>query len=160
MARKGELRELGGVLRTVAIAAFAATLGCSGGGLQPRDDAAGAGGMGAAGGAGGGTGGAAGGAGGTDAGADGPDENGCCPPDPVMSGCTHLGGYSANGRCDAACDFFCSTNWRIENDAHGCPEWRYDLRQPMPGETPYCFPLPDGGGSDRPDATPDAPQGE
>jgi hypothetical protein len=158
------MKERGGTLGIVAIAALAAALGCSSSGvLQPPDGAAGAGGGGGgAGGASGGAGGAgggAGGAGGTDGGTDGPDEHGCCPPDPVMSGCMHIGGYSPNGSCGVTCDFFCATNWRIENDAHGCPAWRYDLRQPLPGETPFCFPQPDGGGPERPDATPDASEG-
>lgn len=56
------------------------------------------------------------------------------------------GGYSTQGRF-LICDFFCSTNWRIENDSHGCPAWRYDTRAPASGESPICFPLLDGGQS-------------
>jgi hypothetical protein len=74
-----------------------------------------------------------------------PDRNGCCPPDPTMSGCTHLGGYSPGG-CRETCDFFCSTNWRIERDTHGCSTWRYDTRAPQPGENQACLPALDGGG--------------
>ena len=74
----------------------------------------------------------------------GPDENGCCPPDSTMSSCMHLGGYSPGG-CSATCDFFCSTNWRMETDTHGCSGWRYDTRSPLPGENLACFPVPDGG---------------
>jgi hypothetical protein len=52
-----------------------------------------------------------------------------------------LGGYGPQG-CYIACDFWCSTNWRVEPDAHGCPAWRYDFRSPAPGEDPNCFPIP------------------
>ena len=73
-----------------------------------------------------------------------PDAGVCCTPDPVVTGCMNLGGYSTQG-CFVTCDFFCSTNWRMENDSHGCAIWRYDTRAPAPGEGPTCFPLPDGG---------------
>ncbi len=82
-----------------------------------------------------------------------PDLKGCCPPDPVMSSCMALGGYSPQG-CGRTCDFFCSTNWRIEDDSHGCPTWRYDTRSPGPGENLACLPTP-GSGSDAADSGPD-----
>jgi len=115
-------------------------------------DGGGGGGAGGTVGAGGGVGGVgAAGAGGGASGAGGggwpmhqADSNGCCPPDPTMTGCMYLGG-AAPGGCYILCDFFCSTNWRIENDSHGCPGWSYDLRAPLPGETPLCFPQPDAG---------------
>jgi len=74
-----------------------------------------------------------------------PDRRGCCLPDPTMSSCMDLGGYSPQG-CGSTCDFFCSTNWRIEDDSHGCPTWRWDLRASRPGEDLLCFPRPDAGG--------------
>ena len=79
----------------------------------------------------------------------GPDDNGCCPPDLTMNSCMHLGGYSPGG-CLQTCDFFCSTNWRMEKDAHGCVGWRYDTRAPEPGENLMCWKAPGGGdaGSD------------
>jgi len=83
-------------------------------------------------------------------GGSGPDDNGCCPPDPTVNSCMHLGGYSPGG-CQAVCDFFCSTNWRLETDAHGCSRWRYDTRAPLPGENLACFPAPDGGADAGPD---------
>jgi hypothetical protein len=51
----------------------------------------------------------------------------CCPPDPIPTSCMHLGGSPSNGTCYETCDFWCSTNWRTEPDAHGCPMWRYDI---------------------------------
>jgi hypothetical protein len=55
----------------------------------------------------------------------------CCPPDPTHNnGCMHLGGAAQGGMCWETCDFWCSTNWRIEPDAQGCPEWRYDSNGP------------------------------
>jgi hypothetical protein len=57
-----------------------------------------------------------------------------------------VGGYSTHG-CSVTCDFFCSTNWRIENDSHGCPTWRYDTRAPTSDEGPGCFPRLDAGRS-------------
>lgn len=61
----------------------------------------------------------------------------CCPRDTVQSGCMNLGGPSANG-CFKSCDFFNSTNWRVERDATGCEVWRYDM---MPIDAGH----PDGG---------------
>ena len=75
-----------------------------------------------------------------------PDIRGCCRPDPSMNSCMVLGGYSPQG-CAVTCDFFCSTNWRIETDSHGCRVWRYDTRSPLPGENLACFPQPDAGAS-------------
>jgi hypothetical protein len=83
-------------------------------------------------GAGGGTGGqfsdygGATGTGGQDAGPGG-DAEFCCPPDASISGCMHLGGVSSGGACYLTCDFWCSSNWRIQQDSHGCPVWRYDF---------------------------------
>jgi hypothetical protein len=115
------------------------------GGIGPQGD--GGRGVGGAGGSGGigpqGDGGGPGGA--TGFGGGGGGSSGfCCPPDAVPSGCMHIGGYSA-AACPVTCDFWCSTNWRIVNDAHGCPMWRYDTRAPAPGENSVCFPLPDAG---------------
>ena len=67
-----------------------------------------------------------GGVGGSDAGT-GNDALFCCPPDPTVTGCMHLGGASEGGGCYLTCDFWCSSNWRIENDPHGCPAWHYDF---------------------------------
>ena len=59
-----------------------------------------------------------------------------------------LGGYSPEA-CYVVCDFFCSTNWHLEPDAHGCPIWRWSIRSPAPGESSTCFPgldaMPDRG---------------
>ena len=64
-------------------------------------------------------------------GGSGTDAVVCCPPDPTHNnGCMHLGGASQGGMCWETCDFWCSTNWRIEPDAQGCPEWRYDSNGP------------------------------
>jgi hypothetical protein len=68
----------------------------------------------------------------------------CCPRDPEMSGCLHLGGANVSG-CFKTCDFYCSTNWRVELDEQGCSVWRYDHRAPAPGETLACQPDRDGG---------------
>jgi hypothetical protein len=76
------------------------------------------------------------GTGGGDAGSP-PDAEFCCPPDSYPSGCMHLGGQSYGGMCYVACDFWGSSNWRIETDAHGCPYWRYDYGGAcMP---PFCI---------------------
>ncbi len=72
-----------------------------------------------------GTGGA--GAGGAGAGGVGGQPVICCPPDPVPSSCMHLGGAAINGMCYEVCDFYGSSNWRIETDDQGCPFWRYDI---------------------------------
>ena len=64
------------------------------------------------------------GVGGQDGGAT--DAEFCCPPDSQPNGCMHLGGQSYLGQCPETCDFWGSSNWRIETDAHGCPHWRYD----------------------------------
>ncbi|MFM2419844.1 MAG: hypothetical protein RL385_4567 [Pseudomonadota bacterium] len=64
----------------------------------------------------------------------------CCPPDKTTAGCMHLGGTNrGDNSCNATCDFFCSTNWRIETNEDGCAEWRYDLRAPTPDENASCF---------------------
>jgi hypothetical protein len=78
-----------------------------------------------------------------DAGGDAPA---CCPPDPgpVFGGCVHLGGMNRY-QCHAVCDFWCSTNWRIERDEGGCEVWRMDYRKPAPGENDLCFPGGDAG---------------
>jgi hypothetical protein len=68
----------------------------------------------------------------------------CCPRDETMSGCMRLGGVNAIG-CFVTCDFYCSTNWRVEVDEFGCERWSYDLRKPAPGENMECFRLPDAG---------------
>ena len=57
-----------------------------------------------------------------------------------------MGGTNENdgASCARTCDFFCSQNWRIEKDANGCDEWKFDVRQPAPGEGPQCNPLDAG----------------
>lgn len=75
-------------------------------------------------------------------GASNPD--GCCPPDPTPSGCMQLGGAKAANGCSAACDFWCSTNWRIEQDDKGCGIWRFDTRAPAAGENSSCLPVSAG----------------
>src|SRR5262245_8501219 len=77
-------------------------------------------------------------------GGSGPDVNGCCPPDPMVTTCMALGGYSPGG-CAKTCDFYCSTNWRMETDEHSCPIWRYDIRTPQPGENQACMRALDAG---------------
>jgi hypothetical protein len=75
----------------------------------------------------------------------GPDAVVCCPPDPQPTGCTNLGGASLTGQCYTSCDFFGSSRWRIENDAYGCPVWRYDVTggcSPDSAAPKMCF---DGG---------------
>lgn len=62
----------------------------------------------------------------------------CCPIDTSPTGCTNLGGANRHG-CYVTCDFYCSTNWRVEPDDRGCPLWKYDVRKPKPGETDTCF---------------------
>jgi hypothetical protein len=74
-----------------------------------------------------------------------PDANGCCAPDQTQSGCMDLGGSAMEGGCFKSCDFWCSTNWRIEKDQKGCDVWRYDMRAPGPEETSLCGPKPDAG---------------
>jgi hypothetical protein len=32
----------------------------------------------------------------------------------------------SGGACYLTCDFWCSSNWRIQQDSPGCPVWRYD----------------------------------
>jgi hypothetical protein len=91
---------------------------------------------------------------GGEAGADGPaaspDSTGdgpvCCPRDnpSFFGGCINLGG-SKRGQCLPVCDFWCSTNWRVEVDDQGCEFWHMDYRLPAPGENMLCFPVPDGG---------------
>jgi hypothetical protein len=73
-----------------------------------------------------------------EAGTDGPR---CCPRDPTMGFgvCSNLGGANRFG-CFATCDFWCSTNWRVEVDDQGCEFWAMDYRQPKPGENRMCFP--------------------
>jgi hypothetical protein len=53
------------------------------------------------------------------------------------------GGSRAKFGCSTECDFFCSTNWRVEEDENGCDVWRYDVRAPEPDENAYCFPKRD-----------------
>jgi hypothetical protein len=51
----------------------------------------------------------------------------CCPRDPQISSCMNIGGAPMLGECHQTCDFRCSTNWRVDTDAHGCEYWRYDV---------------------------------
>jgi hypothetical protein len=63
----------------------------------------------------------------------------CCPPDKSPNGAdVRLGGFSYGGSCGVTYDFYCSTNWRIEHDEHGCQVWNYDTRKPAPGEDEWC----------------------
>lgn len=64
----------------------------------------------------------------------------CCPRDSVVSGCMNLGGARSDGLCGEACDFWCSTDWRVEKDESGCEVWRYSVRSPTPDENTACFP--------------------
>jgi hypothetical protein len=51
----------------------------------------------------------------------------------------HLGGASVDGTCSVTCDFFGSSNWRIEKDAQGCSIWRYDTGGACAGDgSPFC----------------------
>jgi hypothetical protein len=70
----------------------------------------------------------------------------CCPRDATQSGCMNLGGSSAGGQCYKTCDFWCSTNWRVEKDDNGCEVWNYDYAPSQSGD-PYC-----GAGPALPDA--------
>jgi hypothetical protein len=81
---------------------------------------------------------------GGDAGLTSPEAPYCCPRDTVVSGCTHLGGVNEFG-CAATCDFWCSTNWRVEIDTFGCERWAMDYRKPGPGENMVCLPQADAG---------------
>lgn len=72
------------------------------------------------------------------------DAGECCPRDQVQSGSMNLGGYSETG-CHRTHDFWCSTNWRVEKDEHGCEVWRSDRISPAPGENAQCMRIPDAG---------------
>jgi hypothetical protein len=74
---------------------------------------------------------------------------GCCPISDPGNGCVNLGGAGQGAACAPACDFWCSTNWRVETDDAGCQVWNYDTRSPGPGENQYCMLVDagDGGGS-------------
>ena len=74
-----------------------------------------------------------------------PDAAFCCPRDTVLSGCMHLGGVDEIG-CLAICDFWCSTDWRVETDKYGCERWEMDYRMPAPGENMECVPEGDADG--------------
>lgn len=63
----------------------------------------------------------------------------CCPLDSAPSSCMNLGGPAYDGQCVQTCDFWCSTNWRVE-EYNGCDRWVYGTRSPEPGETEYCMP--------------------
>lgn len=62
----------------------------------------------------------------------------CCARDVKQSGCMNLGGPASSG-CVTSCDFWCSTNWRVERDSSGCEVWRYNVRSPQPGEDAHCL---------------------
>lgn len=63
----------------------------------------------------------------------------CCPRSPGVSGCMQLGGSSdQSSGCTVICDFFCSENWHVVKDQHGCEAWTYSLRQPAAGEDFLC----------------------
>ena len=59
-----------------------------------------------------------------------------------MSGEMVIGGYTEDGHCFRLYDFFCSENWRVETDDHGCEVWRSELRAPRKGENAECQPMP------------------
>lgn len=69
------------------------------------------------------------------------DGDACCPRDTAQSGSMRLGGPAASG-CFVTHDFWCSANWRVERDEHGCEVWRYDVRAPGPDETSFCMAKP------------------
>jgi hypothetical protein len=71
-----------------------------------------------------------------------PDAPFCCPRDTAMAGCLYIGGVNNSG-CYLHCDFWCSTNWRVEIDMWGCERWAYDYRPPAPGENMQCLPETD-----------------
>ena len=78
-----------------------------------------------------------------DADSGGPDDKGCCPADSATSGCMHLGGWAGDAgasACVQTCDFWCSTDWKLDTDTHGCAVWTYKIRQPGPCETALCLP--------------------
>jgi len=51
----------------------------------------------------------------------------------------NLGGSrNNNASCATACDFFCTSNWRVEKDENGCEVWRYDVREPPPENAVDC----------------------
>jgi predicted small lipoprotein YifL len=85
----------------------------------------------------------------TDADASADDGPRCCEPGPGPASCLDLGGAKNKFGCFVVCDFWCSTNWRLELDDRGCPAWRMDYRKPAPGESELCFPDADA-------STPDA----
>jgi hypothetical protein len=49
-----------------------------------------------------------------------------------------MGGPEVDGMCIETCDFWCSTNWRIETPESGCETWVYDTREPTEGEDDLC----------------------
>jgi len=67
---------------------------------------------------------------------DGKTDGDCCPRDVELSGCMRLGG---SGTCGETCDFWCSENWRVEDDSQGCEKWVYDVRAPRSGENVSCM---------------------
>jgi len=83
------------------------------------------------------------------AGADVPrDETTCCPRDLTMSGCMHLGGSSNQMfGCTLMCEFYCSENWHVVKDQHGCESWVFSIRKPVAGENLRCMPDHDAGPS-------------
>ncbi len=68
----------------------------------------------------------------------------CCPRDKVMGWGFRLGGASI-GQCSKVFELYCTTNWRVERDAHGCELWVSDTRNPVPGENGQCIPDLDAG---------------
>jgi hypothetical protein len=72
-----------------------------------------------------------------------PDAPYCCPRSTIIQGCMRLGGV--NMGCGFTCDFWCSTNWRVEIDQYGCEFWARDYRKPAPGEDAQCLPASDAG---------------
>jgi hypothetical protein len=79
----------------------------------------------------------------------GGDQGRCCPHPPLdaLSGCMFLGGPATRG-CVKTCDFWCTTNWRVEVDVQGCEELRFDHRTPAPGENLQCLRPFDAGRDD------------
>jgi hypothetical protein len=76
------------------------------------------------------------------------DNTTCCPRDLTMSGCMHLGGSSDQAfGCTLMCEFYCSENWHVVEDQHGCESWVFSIRQPVASEDLHCMSGRDAGPS-------------
>ncbi len=63
----------------------------------------------------------------------------CCPIDDSPSSCMQLGGSESDYGCVDTCDFWCSTNWQVVQNADGCDVWTYDIREPAENENAFCL---------------------